>query len=102
MDINLDTSDWRLWVMCVVILGCLAFWLGAVGLAARSQSRYRPRHGSNGPVQGGAVQGGAIVDTTARSGPSVPPPAPDRDSAVSMPVQQAESPTDHVQPHQGQ
>jgi hypothetical protein len=53
MDTNLDTSDWRLWVMCVIILGCLAFWLAAVYLAARNPGQRTGGSAMKGPVQGG-------------------------------------------------
>jgi hypothetical protein len=53
MDINLDTSDWRLWVMCVIILGCLAFWLTAVFMAARNPVHRGSKTEIKGPVQGG-------------------------------------------------
>lgn len=120
MDTNLDTSDWRLWVMCVIILGCLAFWLGAVYMAARNPGMRNPRTAIKGPVQGGrhiavggrsvspdryqAAMDSGIPDTEAAGreipvqGPSVPRPAPDRDTSVPMPAQRADSPADDVQP----
>jgi hypothetical protein len=68
MNADLDTSDWRLWVMCVIIVGCLALWLGAVFIAARSPAWRNPRTEIKGPVQGGRHM--------AAGGRSV---APDRD-----------------------
>ena len=99
MDTNLDTSDWRLWVMCVIILGCLAFWLAAVYLAARN-----PGHRNGGTAMKGPVQGGRHIAVGGRSvspdryQPSIPRPARDRDTTVAMPAQRAESPADKAQP----
>jgi hypothetical protein len=116
MDINLDTSDWRLWVMCVIILGCLAFWLGAVYRAASNPGVRNSRTAIKGPVQGGrhiAVGGRSVspdryqsaMDSgipaqqgPAQQGPSVPRPARDRDTSVPMPAQRADSPADNVLP----
>jgi hypothetical protein len=83
MDTNLDTSDWRLWVMCVIILGCLAFWLAAVFLAARN-----PGHRNGGTAIKGPVQGGRHIPVGGRS----------VDTTVAMPAQRAESPADEAQP----
>jgi hypothetical protein len=125
MNADLDTSDWRLWVMCVIILGCLALWLVAVFMAARNPVWRNPRTEIKGPVQGGrhiaaggrsvapdrdqsAMESG-IPDTPAQvpvqagtaepdwQGASVPRPALDRDTSVAMPAQRAGSPTDNVQ-----
>ena len=97
MDTNLDTSDWRLWVMCVIILGCLAFWLAAVFLAARN-----PGHRNGGTAIKGGTAGGAASGSAASGGswqgPSIPRPARDRDTTVPMPAQRAESPADEAQP----
>jgi hypothetical protein len=81
MDINLDTSDWRLWVMCLVIVGCLAFWLVAVFRAARN------------PHQGGRHRA-----EQRQPGPSVPRPAREQDTSVRMPAQRPEpaSPADQT------
>jgi hypothetical protein len=126
MDTNLDTSDWRLWVMCVIILGCLAFWLAAVYLAARNPGHRNGGTAMKGPVQGGrhiAVGGRSVspdryqlatetgvadtdavgaaagaADDGSWQGPSIPRPARDRDTTVAMPAQRAESPADKAQP----
>ena len=91
MDINLDTSDWRLWVMCVIILGCLAFWLAAVYIAAANPGRRNARPGMRGPAEGDAAE-------PSRPDPSTPRPAHDQDVSVPMPAQPAESPADNAQP----
>jgi hypothetical protein len=119
MNSNLSTSDWRLWVMCVIIVGCLAFWLTAVFMAARAPGYRNPRTGIKGPVHGGRhiATGGRSVSPdrgqlamesipAAREEPygepqqipSVPRPAQERDPSVPMPAQRAESPADNVQP----
>jgi hypothetical protein len=95
MDTNLDTSDWRLWVMCVVILGCLAFWLAAVFLAARSQSA----RGQSARSQKHSLAVATVGDdSTAEPHPPVPRPALDRDTSVPMPAQRAEPATGNVRP----
>jgi len=53
VNMNLDTSDWRLWVMCLVIVVSLAAWLIAIFMAARHPSFRNPRTAIKGPVQGG-------------------------------------------------
>jgi hypothetical protein len=100
MDINLDTSDWRLCVMCVIVLGCLAFWLGAVFRAAANPGVRNPRTAIKGPVQGGRPAEQGPAQEPVQRGPvySVPRPARDRDTSVPMPAQRADSPAGNVQP----
>lgn len=126
MYTTLDTSDWRLWVMCVIIVGCLAFWLVAVFMAARNPSARAARTGMKGPVQGGrhvaaggrsvspardqpamdsddpvaehaADQDAAAAPAAPQQRPSVPRPARDRDASVPMPPPRSESSADSTQ-----
>jgi hypothetical protein len=92
MDTNLDTSDWRLWVMCVIIVGCLAFWLAAVFLAARS-----PGSRNVSPDRDQAAADSGIPAEQTRDLP-IPRPAWERDTSVPMPAQRAESPDRDARP----
>jgi hypothetical protein len=94
MYTDLDTSDWRLWVMCVIIVGCLALWLGAVFRAAR-----RPGSADARTVDTEAPGQVLTYDRQAPEPyPSIPRPAPHRDSSVPLPAQRTGSATENPQP----
>jgi hypothetical protein len=77
----MTSSATAIWIICVVVVGGLAVWLGSVALAARKPDQEHARgERLRGTVQGGMHVGGGRSVAPRRDEPVIPGDVPAGDT----------------------